>query len=94
MFDGDILPLQRIPPQYPRDAARTGVTGWVQLEVLVNADGSVRSARVVDAQPRGVFEAAAIAAVLRWKFKPKVLDGKPVEQRGSQKIEFSLNSSG
>jgi protein TonB len=94
MFDGDILPLQRIPPQYPRDAARTGVTGWVQLEVLVNADGSVRSARVVDAQPRGVFEAAAVAAVLRWKFKPKVLDGKPVEQRGSQKIEFSLSSSG
>jgi len=32
--------------------------------------------------------------VLRWKFKPKVVDGKPVEQRGSQKIEFSLNSSG
>lgn len=94
MFDGDILPLQRIPPQYPRDAARSGVSGWVQLEVLVNADGSVRSARVVDAKPRGVFEAAAVAAVLRWKFKPKVVDGKPVEQRGAQKIEFNLNSSG
>ena len=94
MFDGDILPLQRIPPQYPRDAARSGITGWVQLEVLVNADGSVRSARVVDSKPRGVFDAAAVAAVLRWKFKPKMTDGKPVEQRGSQKIEFSLNSSG
>lgn len=94
MFDGDILPLQRIPPQYPRDAARAGITGWVQLEVLVNADGSVRSARVMDSKPRGVFDAAAVAAVLRWKFKPKMADGKPVEQRGSQKIEFSLNSSG
>jgi protein TonB len=94
MFDGDILPLQRIPPQYPRDAARAGITGWVQLEVLVNADGSVRSARVVDSKPRGIFDAAAVAAVLRWKFKPKTTDGKPVEQRGSQKIEFSLNSAG
>ncbi len=94
MFDGDILPLQRIPPQYPRDAARSGVTGWVQLEVLVNADGSVRSTRVVDSKPRGIFDAAAAAAVMRWRFKPKVVDGKPVEQRGSQKIEFSLDQAG
>lgn len=93
MFDGDLLPLQRIPPQYPRDAARSGITGWVQLEVLVNADGSVRNAKVVDAKPRGIFEAAAVQAVMRWKFKPKIENGKPVEQRGSQKIEFNLNSA-
>ncbi len=92
MFDGDIIPLQRIPPAYPRDAARAGITGWVQVEVLVNADGSVRSAKVVDAKPKGMFEAAAMTAVLRWKFKPKVLDGKPVDQRGQCKIEFNLNA--
>lgn len=92
MFDGDLLPLQRIPPQYPRDAARSGITGWVQLEVTVNADGSVRGAKVLDAKPRGMFEAAAVQAVMRWKFKPKIKDGKPVEQKGSQKIEFNLNS--
>ncbi len=92
MFDGDLLPLQRIPPQYPRDAARAGVTGWVQLEVTVNADGSVRGAKVTDAKPKGIFEAAAVQAVMRWKFKPKIQDGKPVEQKGSQKIEFNLNA--
>ena len=54
MFDGDIIPLQRIPPQYPRDAARSGITGWVQLEVLVNADGTVRSARVLESQSQGI----------------------------------------
>jgi periplasmic protein TonB len=93
IFDGDLLPLQRIPPQYPRDAARSGITGWVQLEVMVNADGSVRNAKVVDSKPRGIFEAAAVQAVMRWKFKPKIQDGKPVEQRGSQKIEFNLNQA-
>lgn len=93
MFDGDLLPLQRIPPQYPRDAARAGITGWVQLELLVNADGSVRSAKVVDAKPRGMFEASAVQAVMRWKFKPKIEEGKPVEQRGLQKIEFNLNAA-
>jgi periplasmic protein TonB len=92
LFDGDIIPLQRIPPQYPRDAARNGITGWVQLEVQVNPDGSVRNARVLDAKPKGLFEAAAVQAVLRWKFKPKMVNGAPVEQKGAQKIEFNLNS--
>lgn len=92
MFDGDIIPLQRIPPQYPRDAARNGITGWVQLEVLVNADGSVRSARVLESKPKGMFEAAAVQAVLRWKFKPKVVNGQPVQQKGAQRIEFNLNA--
>jgi protein TonB len=92
MFDGDLLPLQRIPPAYPRDAARAGVTGWVTLELVVNADGSVRSAKVTDSKPRGVFEASAVQAVMRWKFKPKIENGKPVEQRGSQKIDFNLNA--
>jgi protein TonB len=93
MFDGDIIPLQRIPPQYPRDAARNGITGWVQLEVVVNPDGSVRTAKVIDAKPKGLFEAAAVQAVLRWKFKPKVVNGQPVEQKGAQKIEFNLNTA-
>jgi protein TonB len=92
MFDGDLLPLQRIPPQYPRDAARANITGWVQLEVTVNADGTVRGAKVLDSKPKGIFEAAAVQAVMRWKFKPKIEDGKPVEQKGSQKIEFNLNA--
>jgi protein TonB len=92
MFDGDIIPLQRIPPQYPRDAARNGITGWVQLEVMVNADGSVRSARVLESKPKGMFEAAAVQAVLRWKFKPKVVNGQPVQQKGAQRIEFNLNA--
>jgi protein TonB len=90
LFDGDIIPLQRLPPQYPRDAARNRITGWVNLEVQVNADGSVRTARVVDAKPKGLFEASAIAAVLKWKFKPRVVNGQPVAQRGIQKIEFNL----
>jgi protein TonB len=90
MFDGDIIPLQRIAPQYPRDAARAGINGWVKLEVLVNADGTVRSARVLESNPKGLFEASAVTAVMKWRFKPKIENGKPIEQRGSQRIEFSL----
>jgi protein TonB len=90
LFDGDIIPLQRIAPQYPREAARARINGWVQLEVLVNADGTVRSAKVVEAQPKGLFEATAVAAVMRWKFKPKIVNGQPVAQRGLQRIDFNI----
>ena len=93
LFDGDIIPLQRLPPQYPRDAARNRIQGWVQLEVQVNADGSVRGARVMDAKPKGLFEASAVAAVLKWKFKPRAVNGQPVAQRGMQKIEFNLTGA-
>jgi len=94
MFDGDIIPLQCPPVNYPSDARRAGLGGWVQVELVVGPDGSVRSARAVDAQPRGVFEAAAVMAAQRCKFKPKMEDGKPVEQRGKRKWNFTLNKSG
>ncbi len=94
MFDGDIIPLQRIPPTYPSDARRAGITGWVVVEFIVNPDGSVRSAKVVDAKPKGLFDAAAINSALRWRFKPRTENGVPVEQRGRQRIEFKLNQAG
>lgn len=93
MFDGDIIPLQCPPVSYPADARRAGLTGWVQIEFLVGPDGSVRTARAVDAQPKGVFEAAAVISAQRCKFKPKMVDGKAVEQRGRRKWNFDLNKS-
>ena len=91
LFEGDIVPLQRIAPRYPRQALRDGITGWVELEFVVNPDGTVRDVRVVNAKPRRVFDAAAIAAARRWRFKPKVVNGQAVAQRGLQRIEFKLS---
>ncbi|MGQ0697233.1 MAG: energy transducer TonB [Panacagrimonas sp.] len=90
LFEGDIIPLQRVPPQYPRSAARDGISGHVKIEFTVNADGTVKDARAIESKPRGVFDAAAITAALKWKFKPKVLDGQPVAQRGVVQIDFTL----
>jgi len=90
-MDSDLIPLQRMLPQYPADARRGGITGYVQIDVTINADGSVRTARVVEAKPKGIFEAAAITAIQKWRFKPKVVEGKAVEFHGVQKIEFNLN---
>ncbi|MBI2383616.1 MAG: energy transducer TonB [Gammaproteobacteria bacterium] len=87
---GELIPLVRIQPQYPRNALRDNIQGWVDMELIVNPDGSVKSARPVAAQPRGVFEAAAVQAIMKWRFKPKVVDGKPVEQRAIQRLDFKL----
>jgi len=86
----DLIPLVRIAPQYPRQAARDGIEGTVVFEVTINPDGTVKKARPIKAQPRGVFEGAAMSAILKWKFKPKIVDGKPVETTGTQPIEFKM----
>lgn len=86
----DVVPLTRIAPQYPRKAARKGIEGWVKVEFTVLKDGSVTDAVVVDAKPGRIFNRAALKAILRWKFRPKQVDGKPVERRASQTINFTL----
>lgn len=86
----DLIPLVRIAPQYPRQAARDRIEGYVVVEITVNPDGTVKSARPIEAKPRGVFESAAVQSVLRWKFRPKVEDGKPIEFKGIQRMEFNL----
>jgi len=57
-------------PRYPAEAARRQVSGEVQVEITVGTDGSVTSARVVDANPPRLFDREALAAVKRWKFEP------------------------
>lgn len=87
---GDLVPLVRIAPQYPRQALRDGISGSVLFEITINPDGTVKSARVLKANPRGVFEAAALNAIHKWKFKPKLVDGKAVESKGTQAVDFNL----
>lgn len=86
----ELIPLMRINPQYPRNAARDRIEGWVEFKITINPDGTVKTATPIKSQPRGVFESAAMQAILKWKFKPKVVDGKGVEATGIQRIEFNL----
>ncbi|HEU0152663.1 MAG TPA: energy transducer TonB, partial [Arenimonas sp.] len=58
------------PPRYPLTAMRRKLEGQVTLEFTVQADGSVSGARVISADPPGVFDEAALVAVSRWRFEP------------------------
>lgn len=88
--DAELIPLVRLSPQYPRQAARARISGWVKLRIVVNPDGSVRDARAVDAQPRGLFEAAAVTAAMRGRFRPRMVGGQAVESTGEYTVTFQL----
>ncbi|GAB2804453.1 energy transducer TonB [Dyella kyungheensis] len=80
----------RVEPAYPPDAKRTRRQGWVDVTFTVEPDGSVIGATVADADPKYVFDRAAISAVSRWQFTPGTQDGKPVALQLRQRIEFRL----
>jgi len=89
-LDSDVIPIVRIAPQYPREALVKGIEGWVELEFVINADGTVAKPVILSASPDKIFNRSAMRAILRWKFKPRFVDGRAVSRRGRQVIEFQL----
>lgn len=90
--DGDYLPIVKVSPVYPRRALQRGIEGHVIVEFTVTRQGTVRDPFVVESTS-SLLEKAALEAVLKFKYKPKVVDGEPVEVAGVQnKITFRLES--
>ena len=90
--DGDYLPIVKVAPIYPRRAQSRGLEGYVIVEFTVTKNGSVRDPIVIEAQPEGVFDRAALDAALKFKYKPRVVDGTPTEVAGVQnKISFEID---
>lgn len=90
--EGDVIPIVRIEPQFPREAAINGIEGWVEIEFTIEPDGTVSDPKVLNSQPRRVFDRNAIRAIYKWKFKPRIVDGKPVARRATQRLDFTLNN--
>jgi protein TonB len=89
--DGDVVPLVRVEPIYPQLALNRGLEGWVKVGLHITPQGTVRDAEIVDAQPAQLFNRAVIRAVMRWKFKPKIVNGVPVDNYVTQVIQFNLD---
>ncbi|NTS77761.1 TonB family protein [Catenovulum sp. SM1970] len=89
--EGDAKPIIRIEPQYPMDAARKGIEGWVELTFSILADGRVGDVRIKNAEPKRIFDNAAKKALKRWKYKAKIENGKAVIQQGlSIRLDFTM----
>ena len=90
----DAQVVRMVPAKYPLEAARNGEQGWVDVAFTVNPDGSVSDVHVTDAEPRRVFDRAAIDAVSRWRFKPALINGAPTAVVVKRRIEFKLSGNG
>jgi TonB family protein len=89
--EGDMLPLIKIPPAYPPSALAARIEGWVLVEFTIATGGSVKDAVVVRSQPPGIFDEAALQAIRRWRYSPRMINGIAVERPGVQtEIRFQL----
>jgi len=88
----NLVVLYRVTPSYPPGAKARGIQGWVQVEFTVTPAGTVSNARIVDANPKQIFDQAALDAIQRWRFKPALKDGQPVEQKATLKLVFRLEA--
>lgn len=88
--EGDYLPIVRVAPVYPARALSRGLEGFVDLQFTVTTAGTVKDPIVIQSTS-SLFERAAIRAVLKFKYKPRVVDGVPVEVPGVKtRISFML----
>lgn len=76
--EGDYLPIVRVAPVYPARALSRGLEGYVDLSFTVTTTGTVRDPLIIFSTS-SLFERAATRAVLKFKYKPRVVDGIPVD---------------
>lgn len=90
--DGDLINTLKVNAMYPRRALSRGIEGYVIVKFTVTRQGTVRDPVVVEAEPQGIFNQAAIAAAKKYKYKAKEVDGKAVEVPNIyEKITFKLD---
>jgi protein TonB len=89
--DRGVVPLVQVMPDYPPRAQQQRIEGWVDIEFTISPVGTVQDARVIGSQPPIVFDRAALRAIRKWRYSPKIENGAPVSRRGQQaRIRFEL----
>ena len=78
-------------PLYPYRAQQLEIEGWVTVRFLVGTGGEVSQVTVVSAQPEGLFEAAVLQMVPRWRFTPGMIAGRPVPSWVENTIRFEFS---
>jgi protein TonB len=86
------IPIVRVEPIYPQRALERGITGWVEVEFTVTEVGSISEPTILRSHPSGIFNRAALRAIERWKYEPKIVDGQPVSRPGIRnRFRFEMN---
>lgn len=83
--------MRMVTPTYPPEAHRKNIEGRVALTIVVDERGHVIDASVVLSTPSGIFDAAAVDAIMLWKFRPAKFRNQPIRVRLNQTVTFSLD---
>ena len=75
-----------VAPDYPKGAERRKIEGYVLIQFDINPDGSTSNPSVIEAEPAGVFDAAAIQAVAKWKFEASSAGAAETKKKLSFKL--------
>ena len=84
--------IRAIKPIYPFEAQQKGISGRVVLRFVVDKNGQAQEAEVVESEPEGVFDESALAVVKKYKFRPAMKGGKPVDCIVRLPIKFSVGT--
>lgn len=86
------MPIYRVEPRYPAKAEKRQVEGYVLIRFTIDPTGKPVDIQVQKSQPKYMFDREAIYAIKKWKYQPKIVDGKSVSQQGQTvKLEFTLS---
>ena len=80
--------LLRVEPDYPQTARQRHIQGTVVLSVRINEEGKVEDASLVSG-PQQLLQ-PCVAALMQWRFKPKVVDGQPAAMMTTIALSFRL----
>ena len=83
--------LSRSPMPYPASAMKKRIKGYVVINLLIDTDGSIETAKVLQSSPPGVFDAVALSGIRSWRFAPGKYKGRPVKVWAKQKVRFDFN---
>lgn len=88
----DAVRIVAVEPVYPEHARVRGIEGRVIIEYVIDENGVPTDLQVVDADPPGLFERAALRAVSAWRYQPALRYGKPVKSPEAEAVLlFELN---
>jgi len=88
--EASLTRVKGIEVDYPSDALRKDIQGWVELSFTVTTEGKVAKVTVLDSSPAGVFDTAAAKALSRTRYKPVLQDGKPIAVGSKVRIAFRM----
>jgi len=88
--DGEYLPIVKVAPIYPRRAQQRGLSGFCIISFTVTKLGTVADPQVIECSS-SLFERASVNAALKFKYKPRVVNGEPIDVPGvKHRISFEI----